>query len=309
MGFSLNSKTLINFIVVFIILQFTFSILQYFNVAFAIKFPEFINSLISSSNHGLSIENHPFFERARGTFLYEHIFAGVFATIYYYYIVFNFFSEKKKKLNFILIILIGIITIFTTFSRSAMVSGIVMLTFLLFHVFFKSSHKNKLKTIIGLLFIVLLIMFFVTKINYSESANFYRLTAFGQQNSTSDADRVGTYMIAFKGFLSNPVFGTGYLTPKNSGISLGIHSVPLKMFSSYGLIGGLIYTIMILRLFMFCYKNFRYKEGKAFSIALFTMLFDSLVHTSGLFFNGIEVTFLFGLFFGLVLKNKDSLNY
>jgi O-antigen ligase len=123
--------------------------------------------------------------------------------------------------------------------------------------------------------------------------------------------RLSSISIGWNAFLRSPVLGEGFLAG-SSNLMIAIHSVPVRVLASYGVIGGIFYVLVIGGLLFGFLRRIRPGESLqrvisfgAFSVVL-VAIFDASTHSSGLLFYDIAQPAVFGALLGLTADRSES---
>ena len=218
-------------------------------------------------------------------------------------VYYKIMNDKKTK-SYIIGVIFCVAPVISG-SRNGLIFGFLALLFLTY-IFLKVSKKEKVKISIIIIFLITgVLILFIMKI-ISE----YKIDSIIKKilNIENEA-RIKLYKEAIINFLREPFFGVGILYyPKNlayqpSNIGMyWIHSNVLQVMSSFGLLGVLAYSSIIIKRF----KVFSRKKNKYSKMAIFTyVLFLAL----GLFdivgFSIFASNFMM-LYFASFIENQNE---
>jgi len=253
---------------------------------------------------------HRFYDgRIRGMFIHVHIFSQHMLGLTSLFLAGIFFVTKKTKnfpgsIFFILMTVLGVVSIIFTFTRSAYLGIIInILIIVYFLIRYKlTKYKKSLKRLLFISGFLLISIFIITKafdiFEMKESGRLIYL------KNSGDKKRIETFKLSIISFQNYPYYGTG------GRIKLGdtaIHNIFLKTLVYYGIFGLLIYLFFYLSLFMkikaISKKYLIYKIGLFLWLASY--LLYGMVHTAGFWLGGlIEWTFV-GLILSLIQPRNN----
>jgi O-antigen ligase len=159
---------------------------------------------------------------------------------------------------------------------------------------------RKPKSVIPLATIVVLTAGVMLLLNVGDAAQFGRL---GHLSAAQNQPRVAVWTYALSAFKESPLIGNGYAV--GSGVlAIAIHSVPLRVLASYGLLGMVPYVGVIGGAVYVLIRGTRLGEGPqaivcCAGLGMVTIaLLDASTHSSGLLFLDVPQPALLGLCLG-----------
>ncbi len=229
------------------------------------------------------------------------------------YILVLSFKENRPWLKYILYFFTGILSlvVFLTFSRSGLISFLVVFLLFLFY-FIKRLYLRKLSFLAGICAVLALLIFISSKTNLS----FVKRAAsiFNLQDKSTVAHGILLYG-GFEVWQRNPIFGVGYggfseafratqlgrehayFDPATQ-VRLPIHSLWLETLAETGIIGFSLYLslmIVVAEMFWKVIKISKNQETKLSLLALFSSFIAIL--TGGIFYSYNLEFFWFFIFF------------
>jgi|GEM_PF-519641 len=215
--------------------------------------------------------------------------------------IFKKHENKSTKVQYILLAVLTVSTMFLTTSSTSYLGVIVFLFFSAFYLFFRSEkqgtlNKNRLKTLSKIIFI-LVVGYAFTQILYlvvpaltsktlggSLSDTFLQGTV-GKMGSESGADRFGGAVTALTIFLKHPLFGSGLGTYRSFDIFT-------NLLCNTGLVGFSIYFLILL----FCFESLTKIKHK--NEPLYFALLGSLLM---IFISGVSIPDINNLYVWVLL--------
>ncbi len=189
-------------------------------------------------------------------------------------------SDKKFQLMGIVSSAIIIIGLFYCQQRGAFFISIVVWLFIIYR-YFSTRVNSKLLTLF--LFIILLLVLVPQIMGFLESSD-------SRLISDSDSGRGMLLRESINYYLEHPLFG-GYAACIHQ-IGMPSHNLLVSAFLAGGFFGGVILLILIFKLLMLVFKNFRQQSViSPISLLVLGLITDSMVHNTG-FVEGDPSTFL-----------------
>lgn len=218
-------------------------------------------------------------------------FAGAFLVISLIYLIYlSWQSYIKKKRNIFIftsiLSVISFISVYLTYSRSALIMLLVSLT-----VFLVLIKKVRLLILVLITFVVLI--FLSPKAFQTEGTNIFRIF--------SSQERVKSAQVAVKIIGENPIFGVGfnaYRYAQNKYANLndskwetthsgaGTDNSFLFVLATAGIVGFVVYIYLIYKIFLLA----KLKQKNPMSIVLISVLCGLLVNS--LFINSLFYVFI-----------------
>jgi hypothetical protein len=247
--------------------------------------------------------------RVKGTHVHIHVFSSIIGSL----ALFFFLAVSKKVVSFrkrrvsvvmFLIALIGLLSIFLTFTRAIIIPATLILFLYFFHP--KNISKN-----IPLLFVIIFISFigttYVTQSIEFKSAN--RLLNFGSEDNRADEVRFTTYATSFNAIDDAPFFGGGiydyHTTP---------HNIFLNITVKFGFVGLFFYLLALWSLILFLLKRILMKRSKKhktliylLGVVVFMNLFNAMFHTNTYLNKSIYQPIFTALIIGQILREEHQL--
>lgn len=194
---------------------------------------------------------------------------GYFLLIFIIILLGFWFMNFKRANTFIFSILLAFLIIHMVYTFSRMVWIIFIFAVYLFSVIAKL--KKPLKVLFLFFMIALVAMVFMNKIvsrfemeflssNYSA---FGIRELFGIPITGSSASRLSFIQEAFKEFIAHPLFGRGlgffyyYLSPKNFGSNIEVHSDLIKLLCETGIVGTALFFYFFYKLLSHFRSSYR----------------------------------------------------
>ena len=278
-----------NYIKAFIRIMFYLSIVSLVGYLLFIVFPSLSNTMIVNNANNISFSNYYIYVHLtqRNSSFYRNW--GMFWEPGGYQIFLCLacmFEARKEKPSF-RIISILLITVFTTFSTTGYIGGLLIIFYLLI----KSSSMKKMRSLkIGLIGLTtIFVMVFLLNKNYFSSTSDY--TVFGKIINFFDKDyqsgRVTSSSIRYYSlvkpldvFLKNPLFGVGQtkLIDLTYEYTIGMNlCTMINWFAIYGLIFGLILVIGLLK---FSKEDTIYKTLFIFLFLFVVTMSENVMHNA-----------------------------
>ncbi|WP_324024140.1 O-antigen ligase family protein [Maribacter sp. BPC-D8] len=189
------------------------------------------------------------------------------------------YKFKFSLLIYPLLVLLGIVSIMRSGSRSPVV------VLLLVVVFYVLSDYSFLKGLF-IVFCSFLILWFSIGViiqlsEMIESDIVTRLLASIESGDSSGRD--GIYLNVLGKIKDSPIFGSFYLISSGIGKGSYPHNYFLEVFMTTGLIGGIPFIVMALLSLIKCFQLLRYKHAAGWIILLFLQSFFYGMFSSNLF--------------------------
>jgi hypothetical protein len=252
-----------------------FSLIIYF---IAIVFPQLVMYLpITQNNLGLPSYN-AFFStihinerliRNQG-FFWE---PGAFQTYINLALIFNLFVFKQNyKRN---LVIFGV-TLFTTFSTTGYIVGLIIIFAFVLHLF--AERKEQKKTLgFMLIIVVLLVSGIIVYNDLSENAKYQTFGKVGYffegGNSSSTSTRIEAIIYPVMYFLNNPVFGNGTLGMSEIASDIGYNMNTCTVVNWFAMFGIFMGISMNYGLYRLCQ---RFQTAKIIKLFLFFAVLLSL---------------------------------
>lgn len=249
--------------------------------------------------------------RVKGTNLFIHKFTpmqGMLVTFLTVVAVMNFQYKnplRLKNLFIFIAIIIGLIGMALTFSRSVFLGFSISVMLVVF------SMRN-IKALAAIVMLTLGLFIAESYVNIESGKQFSRLTDTSMSRATNSS-RLVHFKYAMSVFEDSPLVGAA--PSKNNHVL--VHSLPLRILVEYGIVGLMPYLLVLFGL----YRKFKNGSGKdnvvelrvlskASTYALLIAIIDGWTHSSGFLIRDITQGVLFGVFIGCVLPIKSSnINY
>ena len=242
------------------------------------------------------------FLRAYGPVAHPNIFGGYLLLVLFSAILFFSNKEKIKIINYFFLGLI-ILSLFFTFSRSALLAGLSLVIFFIFYAFSQKKKNLKHLTIFSLLIFV---VFFISLWPVFQT----RVLINSANEMESVVERADSAVEALEIWQNNKWFGVGVgnytvvLTHKYSNLSgwqyQPVHNTFLLILVELGLVGlSLSFLVGI----MFLYFIYSKAKSRLFWLVLlsapllFIMLFDHYLYS---FYVGLAI---FGLYLAILTRS------
>ncbi|GIW64707.1 MAG: hypothetical protein KatS3mg092_0640 [Patescibacteria group bacterium] len=294
---SLSKRNFIDLIIIIAFFQSYLAILQFFNNA---PFGKSIESIHNIEIFGKVVDEFYFYYRPTGTFQHAN-FLGGFLLIAISLIIYNIFYLKTRNFFTLITLIISLITLLITLSRSSFYSLILFLFLIIISERKRiSSLVIKLKKINKIL--ICIILFFITIVF---SVPLFRLLNIFAAFSSSGGfyTRFNQAIETFKLILLNPIFGVGpgfsvveaiKINPNGifSSFPSSVHNFYLLTAVENGLIAFFFFFLFL----FFLLKDLLLKE-KIISFVLISAIFY------GLFQPTIIISELFFLY-AIIKKNE-----
>ena len=267
--------------------------------------------------------------RLTGTLLSPDIAAGflLFVIPISLYFTLSYKSTFSRLMSIFLSILF-ISALYITFSRGAYISFIIEMI-IIFIVLYRYFFKKKLQYIIMIL--IILVLSFSLSSLHSSTANRVSLSHIssvtsGTVQSLSFSDRLDVYARSIDLVFKKPIFGFGIGTFSEAFLKYQnkpwvyfkyTHNQYLEMFTEGGIIGGGIFLLFFVYLFLKGISDIYKKRGDKYKerfpkYLLYTFIFASLSGTmSHVFIDydwyNIAIFFLLVVFIGIYLNNFENI--
>lgn len=188
-----------------------------------------------------------------------------------------FLSPTKNKLFNIFLLIMSFIPILLSLSRICIVAYIVFLFFYIFYKIKKTNYGNLILLSAFFLTFFAVIIFSNQLIKYIYDIVFLR--------EGSNNTRMTIYALSFSEVLNkNFLFGIGIKSLHN-GIPLGSHSTYIGMLYKSGILGCLIFLILLYAIIKMIFKsNVSFEVKGVFISFLFIFLFEDIDGTNWLIF-------------------------
>lgn len=250
--------------------------------------------------------------RMFSTFL-DPNFAGAFFVLCLFLLLsmlFYFFDNKKNKQARIvgLISIFSLISIFLTYSRSALI--MLLVSTIIFSILIR-----KLKWIFGIILISVFFIAISSKNFNIENINLFRIA--------SNEARIDSAKIAIRIINDNPILGTGFNTYRYAQIKYGFRSAVnssvshadagtdnsfLFILATTGIVGLIFYLNLLWKIIKISYLNFKKYKNQDFQKYITIAIISSMggIMVNSLFINSL---FYFGMLIwmwillGLISKN------
>jgi len=195
--------------------------------------------------------------------------------------VFGIINYKKffLRLLFMLLVLIGIISIIKAGSRSPIVVAAVVL------IFFFTARLGSIKALIILSLLCALIITnldFIIGLTQSMGSSLSdRLTRSIEDGSTSG--RLDIYSNVINIIKESPVFGKYYVVPYGMGAGSYPHNFFLEVFMATGIVGGIPFVILTFFTLIKSYKLLRSKHPASWIVILYLQIIGYGMFSTGLY--------------------------
>ncbi|EOX1587448.1 TPA: O-antigen ligase family protein [Vibrio cholerae] len=207
-----------------------------------------------------------------------------FASLTLVFCFFIFFGQKYTRKN-VFLLAVTLFLIFATLSRSGVISLIISFLIISLILDFK---KNLIK-------IIFLIVFLSAFVYFSIDFAFFDYEVFIEKRISgieNGAGRFDMWINAYELFLINPIFGSGAFTFRDLNefyynSSRFAHNTYIEVLVEMGIVGFLLYILMILNLMLFSYSN---KQIRVFIFPSF-ISFLIMLFTLSLYINSVSIFF------------------
>lgn len=288
------------------IIQGALCILQYIRIGWAWNTWKIIASVFPSMVRisdaeiiAAVTENFSSIGRARGTHYFVHTFNSVIMPLTAALIGLSVAMPGRRSFSTSTLIwcavALGSIGTILTFSRSGLV-GLVAAVALALVMSGRISSFLRLAVGGGVL------IGLASLLSLSEATQFSRLFTL-DATRTTDRSRMDHASLTWENFSRSPLFGTS-TDPSALTTDLPIHSVPLRYMNDYGLVGIILYLVLVGFIFWFFWSR-RKSAGpiaRAWAIAglcaLVGAFADSWTHSSGLLRRDVFQAALLAMMFG-----------
>lgn len=278
---------------------------QYTQTPGAWEMPERIARLTGANLSREITEDTDYSEvgRVRGTNPFVHKFnamQGVLAVFLFTALMANAGLQNILKLRSAIFLPLALVTaagMFLTFSRSTLFGALVGACLVLI-------RARKIGATVALAAFLAFAYYGLSKLEVTDAPQFTRLIDPSRTESTN-VGRLQQYWEALGSFARNPLVGQeSTLSPTD----VPVHSVLLRIFAEYGLLGGVPYLFVVGGLATLFWRAGSQKASAASAIGLaafcafLTSLLDAWTHSSGLLFRDIAQPALTGTFLGMTTK-------
>lgn len=162
-----------------------------------------------------------------------------------------------KKIFVVFVVVLSTLIMLRSGSRGPILAliGVIMLW-----IFSVSKHR-----VVGLL----LLLFFVLFVSLLKDVIFQLVenvspmlyARFGYRDVGEQAsDRLPLYEYAIESFLSNPIFGKNFAIYMSNGFCIYVHNILLESFMQLGLLGGVIFVVVLFKVFFRIVKMIQIKS-------------------------------------------------
>lgn len=243
--------------------------------------------------------------RARGLHLHTHRFSGLIAPLAASLIPLAFASRRQLDISsrdFLILrfgALAGALGVFASFSRAALISLAIAIAITPLRDYTRTAGRRLSMMAATGVFIAL-----ISYLGFTENVSFGRITSISIEDNSINS-RLAVWTLALEAFRASPLLGSGTLIDTES-TGVGVHSVPLRIFASYGIVAGVLYLLAYARLAR-TFLGTRQENRRSPNVlrtaalsALVAMFIDSATHTSGFMFYDITQSVLVGSLCGIV---------
>lgn len=240
---------------------------------------------------------------------------GTYLTLGIAVLFYKIYKGKRVAMWFTLIV-VGVVALFFSLSRGAILSTVALILIGFVGAFFKKEIRWKvlLCTLIATLIISVIVTILIRTDNSKYFFDYFLERGFADW----DSGRFKIWKQFWDFFEENKVFGVGFDVKLKEAVvlengifaiySLLAHNVLLQMLGSCGIIGFVALAIHLIQVCLVCFDT-KDKNKKFFTLAIFTFLFMSMLDT--IFFKA-QFTFVY---LGLLLvcelsceKEKEKLS-
>jgi hypothetical protein len=291
------------------------AVLQFLGIPSAWSFPEWLSEVFGKGvGEGIPGMSDTFeaVGRVRGTSLYVHkfnIFSGMVSTLLLVVALSGPRQLGARRLTYLSLVamcIVSLIGTILTFSRSTILGcGVVLALCMACGII-----RVRIRGLVSLIGLGAVLTIFLVYIGILESSQLPRIYDTDPLRETNMA-RLSSISIGWNAFLRSPVLGEGFLAGSPD-LAVAIHSVPIRVLASYGVIGGLFYVLVIGSLLFGFLGRFRTAKGPqrvysfcALSVVLVAFL-DASTHSSGLLFYDVAQPAVIGALLGLTAEHTES---
>ncbi|MDA9210693.1 O-antigen ligase family protein [Methylophilaceae bacterium] len=260
-------------------------------------------------------------ERLTGPFR-DNPMPGIFMARYLFLLLYLGYFIKyiqtpiKNTIFIFLILLLGILSIYITGERMALIIFISGIIFVSIGLFFQ--YKEIRKYIFFGLFLIISFLALAQQA-FPELNNRMITDLLYKLSNFSSSDYMQVFNSAYAVWIENPIFGAGFHQYREACIELGFwgsgggvcmhpHNISLELLSETGIIGFMLYYLIIISIAFTLVKDFIHKKNWLLLFLSLNLLFISffpLIGGMSLFNNWIGA--IVWLFVGWVLaKSKDT---
>ena len=260
-------------------------------------------------------------ERLTGPFR-DNPMPGIFMARYLFLLLYLGYFIKyiqtpiKNTIFIFLILLLGILSIYITGERMALIIFISGIIFVSIGLFFQ--YKEIRKYIFFGLFLIISFLALAQQA-FPELNNRMITDLLYKLSNFSSSDYMQVFNSAYAVWIENPIFGAGFHQYREACIELGFwgsgggvcmhpHNISLELLSETGIIGFILYYLIIISIAFTLVKDFIHKKNWLLLFLSLNLLFISffpLIGGMSLFNNWIGA--IVWLFVGWVLaKSKDT---
>tara|TARA_B110000014_G_scaffold260520_1_gene250428 strand:+ start:1629 stop:2864 length:1236 start_codon:yes stop_codon:yes gene_type:complete len=260
-------------------------------------------------------------ERLTGPFR-DNPMPGIFMARYLFLLLYLGYFIKyiqtpiKNTIFIFLILLLGILSIYITGERMALIIFISGIIFVNIGLFFQ--YKEIRKYIFFGLFLIISFLALAQQA-FPELNNRMITDLLYKLSNFSSSDYMQVFNSAYAVWIENPIFGAGFHQYREACIELGFwgsgggvcmhpHNISLELLSETGIIGFMLYYLIIISIAFTLVKDFIHKKNWLLLFLSLNLLFISffpLIGGMSLFNNWIGA--IVWLFVGWVLaKSKDT---
>jgi O-antigen ligase len=271
------------------------------------KFPETIATASGTPLTALMRERQTFEDvgRARGTQLFVHVFTSMEAVLAAFLLVAAAGARAAKVpagrgYSWVLLIaaVVSFLGVVLSFSRSGVLGCVAVVPVAL--IGFRRTSRTR--ALLFLLLTGLAVLGANAALNVTAGAKYQRLFDYSSSNS-NNAARLGVVELAWSAFIEAPLTGGG----SDVGVgrsAIAIHSVPMRVLGSYGIVAFAAYIAVLASLAQTFWKRLRtatqWEQVAAVAglAGLAAGLVDAFTHTSGLLMSDVAQAALLGTFLG-----------
>ena len=229
----------------------------------------------------------------------------------------SFFFLKilhKKSLFNTIVLIVFIIIIALTGSKKGLID--LALGFVLGITFYSgNTHTKFLRVLLSFSILILLFLLFkdipLFQLGMTRFEGLLGLSLSGIDSSTME--RYKLIEAGFKQFLENPILGiglgaSGYITTNTVGYNTYLHSNPIELLATLGIIGFLLFYVPFIKLIITCYKKISIDQKGLFifillCIEMVNSMF-SVIYFSKLFYMELAVAIAYCVNCKENIKNK-----
>ncbi len=214
-----------------------------------------------------------------------------------------FWLALKKKWEYVLISALGVFYLFLSSKTTALLVFVIFaMLFLADKLTNKASRLKKIFVMLSMIVIIPILFFEILPLLQMISGNEYinnRIDAVLAGNTKSEyMSRIGLAKISFDSFLSNPIFGIGFVKADFAKVvyytlGIGHHSEFIDHLGRYGLVGFFFYAVIFAKFWQFLVRiKTKSDDFMAASFVVLSFLVFSVLNNSMDYISGIVLFFL-----------------